>query len=79
MVEVYITIIIFVSAYCHRLTGEVRRIEIENINKRLEQGDICMLTSLGYSPSGEVFNVPSESLAADCAGIYYKVFIFISN
>jgi amino-acid N-acetyltransferase len=26
-----------------------------------------MLTSLGYSPSGEVFNVPSESLAADVA------------
>ena len=50
-----------------KLTGEVRRIEVENINKRLEAGDVVMLTSLGYSPSGEVFNVPSESLAAECA------------
>jgi len=51
----------------YKLSGEVRRIEVENINTRLEQGDICMLTSLGYSPSGEVFNVQSETLAAECA------------
>lgn len=50
-----------------KLTGEVRRIEVEQIKKRLEAGDVVMLTSVGYSPSGEVFNVPSESLAAECA------------
>jgi amino-acid N-acetyltransferase len=50
-----------------KFTGEVRKIEVENIKKRLEGGDVIMLTSLGYSPSGEVFNVPSESLAAECA------------
>jgi acetylglutamate kinase len=50
-----------------KLTGEVRRVEVENLRKRLEAGDIVMLTSLGYSSSGEVFNVPSESLAAECA------------
>ena len=50
-----------------KLTGEVRRIEVENLKKRLEAGDVVMLTSVGYSPSGEVFNVPSESLAAECA------------
>lgn len=58
----------------YKLTGEVRKIEVDNIKKRLEFGDIVLLTSLGYSPSGEVFNVQSESLAADCAaklGIYY--------
>ena len=48
-------------------TGEVRRIEADNICKRLESGDVVLLTSLGYSPSGESFNVPSESLAAECA------------
>jgi len=48
----------------YMLTGEVRRIEAENINRRLLAGDICLLTSLGHSPSGEVFNVPSEFLAA---------------
>ena len=51
----------------YKLTGEVRRVEVENMKKRLEAGDIVMLTSLGYSSSGEVFNVPSESLAAECA------------
>ena len=50
-----------------QFTGEVRRIEVENLQKRLNEGDVVMLTSLGYSPSGEVFNVPSESLAAECA------------
>ena len=50
-----------------KFTGEVRRIEAENIRRRLESGDVVLLTSLGYSPSGESFNVPSESLAADCA------------
>ena len=51
----------------YKLTGEVRRIEVDNLNKRLEAGDIVLLTSVGYCPSGEVFNVPSDSLAAECA------------
>ena len=34
---------------------------------RLEFGDVVLLTSLGYSPSGGVFYVQSESLAAECA------------
>ena len=51
----------------YKLTGEVRRVEVDNMKKRLESGDVVLLTSLGYSPSGEVFNVPSESLAAECA------------
>ena len=45
----------------------MRKIEVDNLSKRLEQGDIVLLTSLGYSSSGEVFSVPSESLAAECA------------
>lgn len=49
------------------MTGEVRKIEVENVKKRLEFGDVVLLTSLGYSPSGEVFNCQSESLAAECA------------
>jgi amino-acid N-acetyltransferase len=51
----------------YQFSGEVRRIEVENIQKRVSQGDIVLLSSLGYSPSGEVFNVNSESLAAECA------------
>ena len=41
--------------------------EVDNLKKRLDSGDIVLLTSLGYSPSGEVFNIPSESIAAECA------------
>lgn len=51
----------------YKLTGEVRRVEVDNIKRRLEANDVVMLTSVGYSPSGEVFHVPSESLAAECA------------
>jgi amino-acid N-acetyltransferase len=35
-----------------KLTGEVRRIEVNNFNKRLDAGDVVMVTSLGYSASG---------------------------
>jgi amino-acid N-acetyltransferase len=51
----------------YQLTGDVRKIEVDNIKKRLEFGDVVLLTSLGYSPSGEVFNCQSECLAAECA------------
>jgi len=49
-------------------TGFVRRVEVEKIRKLHANRDICLLTTLGVSPSGEVFNVNSESLAATVAG-----------
>lgn len=49
-----------------KLTGEVRRIDCNNFDQRLKSGDVVMITSLGYSSSGEVFYVPSENLAAKC-------------
>ena len=48
-------------------TGEVRKIENDNFKRRLDGGDVVLLTSLGHSHSGEVFNVPAEMLAAECA------------
>lgn len=51
-----------------RYTGFVRRVEVEKIRKLHANRDICLLTTLGVSPSGEVFNVNSESLAANVAG-----------
>lgn len=50
-----------------KFSGEVRRIEVENIQRRLDQGDVVLLTPLGYSPSGELFSVPSVELASECA------------
>ena len=57
---------VFVSLF--RYTGFVRRVEVEKIRKLHNNRDICLLTTLGVSPSGEVFNVNSESLAATVAG-----------
>lgn len=46
----------------------MRKVEVDKIKRLHENRDICLLTTLGVSPSGEVFNVCSESLAATVAG-----------
>ena len=51
-----------------RYTGFLRRVEVEKIRQQHNNRDICLLTTLGVSPSGEVFNVNSECLAAGVAG-----------
>jgi amino-acid N-acetyltransferase len=52
----------------YKFTGFVRRVEVEKIQQLHDSRDICLLTTLGVSPSGEVFNVNSETLAANVAG-----------
>lgn len=52
----------------YKYTGFVRKVEVEKIRQLHSSRDICLLTTLGVSPSGEVFNVNSESLAATVAG-----------
>jgi len=49
-------------------TGFPRRVEVEKIKQVLGGGDVVLLTALGSSPSGEVFNVNSEFLASKVAG-----------
>lgn len=51
--------------FCH--TGEVRRVDCDGIRKQLNNASIVLLPPLGYSPSGEVFNLSSEELATDVA------------
>jgi hypothetical protein len=48
-------------------SGEVRRVEVDRIMDRLIAGDVVHLTCLGFSPSGQVFNVDTEDLARVCA------------
>ena len=38
-------------------TGEVRQIHAAAIRSRLDAGDLVLLSPLGYSPTGEVFNL----------------------
>ncbi len=47
--------------YCH--TGEVRRVDAGAIRQRLDAGAIVLLSPLGYSPTGEVFNLSAEDVA----------------
>jgi amino-acid N-acetyltransferase len=48
-------------------TGEVRRIEAAAIRQHLEQGEIVLLSPLGYSPTGETFNLSNEDVATAAA------------
>ena len=48
-------------------TGEVRKIDASGINQRLEQGEIVLLSPLGYSPTGEIFNLSLEDVATSTA------------
>lgn len=48
-------------------TGEIRRIDAPAINKQLDDGTIVLLSPLGYSPTGEIFNVTAESVATATA------------
>ncbi len=51
--------------YMH--TGEVRKIDAAAIQQRLEDNELALLSPLGYSPTGEVFNLPLEDVAASTA------------
>lgn len=51
----------------YQLTGGVRRIDVEGIRMRLDSGAIVLLSPIGYSPSGEAFNVSSHEVAAMAA------------
>ncbi|MDH3901197.1 MAG: amino-acid N-acetyltransferase, partial [Gammaproteobacteria bacterium] len=51
--------------YCH--TGEVRRIDIAAIRQHLDDRRIVLLSPLGYSPTGEVFNLSAEEIAVAAA------------
>lgn len=51
--------------YCH--TGEVRRIDADGIRQRLDDDAIVLLSPLGYSPTGEIFNLTTNEIATAAA------------
>ena len=51
--------------YCH--TGEVRRIDARAIRQHLDDQRIVLLSPIGYSPTGEVFNLSAEEVATAAA------------
>ena len=48
-------------------TGCIRRIDTHAINSRLDAGELVLLSPIGYSPSGEAFNLTMEEVATDTA------------
>ncbi len=48
-------------------TGEVRKVDAASIQKRLSEGELVLLSPLGYSPTGEVFNLSLEDVAVSTA------------
>src|SRR5210317_440506 len=48
-------------------TGELRRVARDAIERQLQQDNIVLISNLGYSPTGEIFNLPSEELAVGVA------------
>lgn len=49
------------------LTGEIRKVRGEPINERLQSDNIVLIPPLGYSNTGEVFNLTAEEVAAAVA------------
>ncbi|NOQ93892.1 MAG: amino-acid N-acetyltransferase [Methylophaga sp.] len=61
-------------------TGEVRRIDTHGIEQQLEQGNIVLLPPLGYSPTGEIFNLSAEAIAtATASALTADKLILIGN
>lgn len=48
-------------------TGEVRKVDAVGIRKRLDDGELVLLSPLGYSPTGEAFNLSLEDVAVNAA------------
>ena len=48
-------------------SGKVREIKHEVIEALLDQNHVILLSNIGYSRTGEVFNLPAEELASEVA------------
>jgi len=51
----------------HQHTGEVRRVDVAAIEDHLARNQIVLLSPIGYSPTGEIFNLWSEEVATATA------------
>jgi len=65
--------------YLH--TGQIRRVDAQTINSLLDERAIVLLSPMGYSPTGEIFNLLGEDVAAYTAQAIKanKLLFFIDN
>ncbi len=48
-------------------TGVIRKVDAQGIRRRLEDEEIVLLSPIGYSPTGEIFNLSLEEVATATA------------
>lgn len=48
-------------------TGEVRKVDVEGIQRRLDDHEVVLISPVGFSPSGEIFNCTLEDVATSVA------------
>lgn len=64
----------------YRHTGHVRKVDADAIKATIERGSIVLLSPLGFSPTGEAFNLAMEELATSVAvGLRAEKLIFITE
>ena len=51
--------------YLH--TGEIRRVDAQSINQHLALGEVVIISPVGFSPTGEMFNLAAEDVATAIA------------
>lgn len=51
----------------HLFTGAMRRADTHRIHEHLQNRDLVLISPVGFSPSGQVFNLSAEDLAAELA------------
>jgi len=51
--------------YCQ--TGNIRNIDANAINQQLENNNTVLISPVGYSPTGEIFNLRAEDVATETA------------
>jgi len=51
----------------YRQTGVVRRVDRQSLMQRLDAGAVALMPPLGYSPTGEVFNLSAADVARSAA------------
>lgn len=48
-------------------TGEIRRIDNDSIRSHLNRGEVVIISPIGFSPTGEMFNLAAEEVATAIA------------
>ncbi|MDY7578093.1 amino-acid N-acetyltransferase [Herbaspirillum sp. RTI4] len=63
-----------------QLTGQVRKIDSDTIHPILQAGGIVLLSPLGFSPTGEAFNLTMEDVAVSAAiALHAEKLIFLTE